>query len=121
MSLKTVTLAHLFALSLASTAMASQSLSGQPVHIDGRSTSAIIAALAEQDIIATNVEEWGGLIRVDTRTESGNQVLFVDKGTLRPTKEANAVGTRLSVGRPATSSVGATASRPASSLVETDD
>lgn len=43
------------------------------------------AALAEQGITASAIEEWGDVVRVETKNDAGKRIiLFVDKDTLRP-------------------------------------
>jgi hypothetical protein len=122
MSLKPTSIGAVLALLFSSTAMANQSLLSDDTEINDRSTASIIATLAEQDIRATRVEEWGGMIRVDTDDESGaNRVLFVDKDTLRPVSEAPMVGTQLSVQRPNNIYANQPLNDTPLSLVESDD
>jgi hypothetical protein len=122
MSLKLNSLSAVLALLVSSPVLASQSLSSDDNEINGRSTASIIANLAEQNIVASDVEEWGGMIRVDTIDASGaNRVLFVDKDTLRPIREKPVVATQLSVGRPANIYGNRFSDETPRSLVETDD
>lgn len=122
MSLKLNSLSAVLALLVSSTASANQSLSSDDNEINGRSTASIIANLAEQNIGASDVEEWGGMIRVDTIDASGaNRVLFVDKHTLRPISETPTVGTQLSVGRPTNIYADRFPDDTPRSLIETDD
>jgi hypothetical protein len=122
MSLKPTSIGAVLALLASANAMANASLLSEDIEINGRSTASIIATLAEQDIRASRVEEWGGMIRVDTDDESGaNHVLFVDKNTLRPVSDTPAVGTRLSVQRPNNIYANQPLNNTPLSLVESDD
>lgn len=111
-----------FALIATSTTMAGQSLTAEDHEIGGRSTTSIIASLAERNIHAVNVEEWGRLIRVETIDAAGaNQIVFVDKDTLRPLGETSAVATELSVSLPSSMPTRRHSDSTPRSLVETDD
>ena len=122
MSLKPTSIGAVLALLASANAMANASLLSEDTEINGRSTASIIATLAEQDIRASRVEEWGGMIRVDTDDKSGaNHVLFVDKNTLRPVSDTPAVGTRLSVQRPNNIYASQPLNDTPRSLVESDD
>jgi hypothetical protein len=65
-------------------AMASPSLT-EDHKIFHRSYFSVEANLAEQGIIATSIEEWGDVVRVETRDETNAvRIILVDKDTLRP-------------------------------------
>ncbi|WP_108397743.1 hypothetical protein [Devosia submarina] len=69
------------------------------LQIHGRSPESLIATLAQKGIAAENVEEWGNLIRVDTRdAETGaHSFVLLDKDTLQPRQatSANTTGARV--------------------------
>jgi hypothetical protein len=68
--------------------------------IHGRSIFALTAALADKGIDAERVEEWGGAIRVFVRDANGSSsMVLVNKDTLQPINQANAVGSRIDTGR----------------------
>lgn len=88
-------------------------------NIHGRSPESLIATLAQKGIDADNVEEWGNLIRVDTRDrETGtHSFVLIDKDTLQPHQAAANVASQ-AAGRDTNSGWTAQTFNPARSLVE---
>jgi type III secretory pathway lipoprotein EscJ len=89
--------------------------------INGRSHQTIISILQQKGIDAERVEEWGGVIRVDTHKADGsNAFILIDKNTLQIRQPASGVATQLSV-RPTGSGWSAQSFGSTESLVEGND